>query len=80
VRLKVLDWKRDFKGKTFKHEAYVEINASVIDTKQVMMTYTVKCLDTGVQTMSSELRSEVNGEITLLPNWQMLETLREGAM
>jgi hypothetical protein len=83
VILEVLEWKKDFKGKTFIHSVTATVDEAIGDNKEldgVMLNYIVKCLDTGANTTQQERRSLMNGKIDLKPSWSTLNSMRESLM
>lgn len=80
MKIKLLNWKRDFKGRTYVHEATTEMSDTQVGTiAQLAVSYVVTCLDTGRKAMTSELRN-VNPdtmELDLTPSWPTLNELRE---
>lgn len=72
-----MEWKMEFKGKTFVHKVSATVTDTVVDLKQIAIDYEVSCLDNSTKKQFSEIRSAFDGVMDLRPSFKIMQQIRE---
>jgi len=77
MKFEVMEWKMEFKGKTFVHKVSATVTDTVQNLKQLALDYEVSCLDNNTKKVFSEVRSAMDNVMDIRPSFKIMQQIRE---